>query len=384
MDFAKVPVSARATRVHRLVEQLCNRGVRSKDSLLGALRVGGRRADYDDEAYAFEGGPCDELRRKHFDKSLRLLWKAEQSAPFLDFKDANPLERTISQQALEALSSDERAAVERMSSAEFKALLKREYTLRERQALVNLLSAVGHGEAYAWLVASDMVGALKSTGAKAAATAQVLEEAKHFVVLRELILAFDLPVPRLTAWEYNLLEGVLRMDGLEKLFGMNVIVEGIALSLFGALGHLPGMEVLKLFHLDEARHTALPQNYFKVFPMSRWQRHSPLARLSRFRLILGALPLVFALEEDMAEVGLDVFEFGGSVVRKTAGLAKRVGFFLPVPLDGFVGMLDVVFNTYCTLTRPGHSYTRFSRAETSHRSVRGVEREILGAALVGG
>ena len=109
-----------------------------------------------------------------------------------------------------------------------------------------------------------------------------------------------------------------------------------------------------------------------------------LARLSRFRLILGALPLVFALEEDMAEVGLDVFEFGGSVVRKTAGLAKRVGFFLPVPLDGFVGMLDVVFNTYCTLTRPGHSYTRFSRAETSHRSVRGVEREILGAALVGG
>jgi len=383
MDFAKVPVSARATRVHRLFELVANRGVRSKDSLFGKLRLGGRRADYDDENYTFHGGPADELRRQHFDKSLRLLWKAERSAPFLPFKDANPLERAISDQALKALSPDERAVVERMSSDAFKALLRREYTLRERQALVSLLSAVGHGEAYAWLVASEMIGSLKSTGAKAAATAQVLEEAKHFVVLRELVLAFELPVPRLTAWEYLLLEGVLRMDGLEKLFGMNVIVEGIALSLFGALGHLPGMEVLKLFHLDEARHTALPQNYFKVFPMSAWQRHNPFARLSRFRLIVGALPLIFALEDDMAELGLDAFEFGGSVVRKVAGLAKRVGFFLPVPLDGFVSSLDMVFNAYCRLTRPEHSYRKFSGVETSHRSVRGVEREILGASLVG-
>ncbi|MEZ6185126.1 MAG: hypothetical protein R3F62_08980 [Planctomycetota bacterium] len=384
MDFAKVPVSRRATRIHRALELVMNRGVRSKDSLFGALRLGGRRADYDDAAYSFEGGPGDEMRRKHYDKSLRLLWKAERSAPFLDFSDATPLERSVGEQALEALSPAERQAVERMSSAEFRALLEREYTLRERQALVNVLSAVGHGEAYAWLVASEMVGSLKSTGAKAAATAQVLEEAKHFVVLRELVLAFGLPVPRLTVWEYLLLEGVLRQDGLEKLFGMNVIVEGIALSLFGALGHLPGLEVLKLFHQDEARHTALPQNYFKVFPMTRWRRHNPLARLSRMRLVLGALPLVFALEEDMAELGLDVFAFGGTVVRKTAGLAKRVGFYLPVPLDGFVGGLDVLFNAYCSLTRPDHSYTRFSRAETSHRSVRGVEREFLGASLVGG
>ena len=56
---------------------------------------------------------------------------------------------------------------------------------------MNLLTPVAHGEAYAWLVAADLLQDVKSTGARAAFTMQVLEEAKHFVVLRELIQAFD-------------------------------------------------------------------------------------------------------------------------------------------------------------------------------------------------
>lgn len=52
-----------------------------------------------------------------------------------------------------------------------------------------MLSAIGHGEAYAWLVSAELLGHVKSTGARAALTMQVLEEAKHFVVLRELLRA---------------------------------------------------------------------------------------------------------------------------------------------------------------------------------------------------
>ena len=52
-------------------------------------------------------------------------------------------------------------------------------------------------EAYAWLVSASLLTQVQSTGAKAAVTMQVMEEAKHFVVLRELIQAFGVDVPRL-------------------------------------------------------------------------------------------------------------------------------------------------------------------------------------------
>ena len=378
MQFSKVPVSARAARVSRVVERVVNTGVRGVDRVLGTLHLGGRKADYDDQAYEFLGGAGEELRRKHWDKSLRLLWKAEPHAPWSSFRDANALERDLREQAERSLSSEEKAQLARLSSPEFRALLQREYSPRERQALVNVLSAIGHGEAYAWLVAADLIGTVRGSGAKAAVAAQVLEEAKHFLVLRELVQAFECPPPRLTAWEYLLLEQVLKTRGQEKFFGMNVLVEGIALSLFGALSHLPGLDVLRLFHQDEARHTALPLNYLREHPLSAWRRHAPLQRLNRLKLLLPAVPLIFVLEEDLAELGIDVFEFGGSVMRKTAVLANRAGFFLPLPVDEVVRGLNLLFNAYCAATRPGHRWRDFRGSETTRGArEREVERETI-------
>ena len=53
------------------------------------------------------------------------------------------------------------------------------------------------------------------------------------------------------------------------------------------LSDKPGLEVLRLFHLDESRHTALPDNYFKAFPMTAWEAKSPGARMSR--LVTGPM-----------------------------------------------------------------------------------------------
>src|SRR5690606_15778593 len=165
------------------------------------------------------------LRKKHYDKSLRLLWKAEDHAPFLGFRDCTAVEKQLHDMALRAMNDEERAQVSRLSTAEYKALLDREYTRREKEAIVSVLSAIGHGEAYAWLVSAQLLAEVKSTGARAALTMQVLEEAKHFLVLRELVRAFDVPIPRLSAPEYLMLEQVLKAKGTEKLFGMNVLVE---------------------------------------------------------------------------------------------------------------------------------------------------------------
>ena len=385
MHFRPIPWNPRAVAIGRGVERVVNRCVRSYDRALGRLRLGGRKAGYDDEVYEFLGGAKDKLRKKHYDKSLRLLWKAEKHAPWSTFRDCTPMEKQLREQAHKGMNATEKAQLERISLPEFREFLDAHYTLTQKKALVAVLSAIGHGEAYAWLVSAELIGELKSTGAKAAVTMQVMEEAKHFVVLRELVRAFGVEVPRLSVWEYVLLERVLKSKGLDKMFGMNVVVEGIALSIFGMLGHLPGMEILSLFHLDESRHTALPINYHKEFPLSRWEMHSPTRRWRRMNLVVPAVPLMFHMEADLAQLGIDPFEFGGAVSRKMAHLAVRAQFHLPVSPDAFVSILDHLFNAYCFATRPGHKRTDFKNSETTQgKNMLANEQEAYGyAATVG-
>ncbi|MBI2566391.1 MAG: hypothetical protein HYV63_05085 [Candidatus Schekmanbacteria bacterium] len=378
MGFKKVPVNRTMVEIHRRASDVMNNVVRSWDNVMGAVGLGGRRADYDDLHYEFVGGAKDELRMKHYDKSLRLLWKAEQHAPWSSFRDCSKLEKNLADQAEKALNKEESLARQRLTTQDFRALLDREYTLREKQAMVAILSAIGHGEAYAWLVSSDVLRHVKSSGAKASVTMQVLEEAKHFVVMRELVHAFGVPVPPFTGWEYILLEQILRARWLEKFFGMNIVVEGIALSIFGMIADFPGMEVLRLFHLDESRHTALPVNYFAEFPMTRWEKINPLSRFNRIRYVLPAVPLVFALEDDLAELGIDAFAFGGSILRKILHLSERAGFLLPLPGEWYIETLNAVFNGYCYATRPNHAWQRFQDADTTvGADVRKVEEAIF-------
>lgn len=380
MDFVRLPVSDRAVRLNRRVERALNFAVRTCDRVLGRVGLGGREANYDDERYEFVGGPGDHLRRRHYDRSLHLLWKAEEHAPHLPFQDCTDAERSLLDMAVRSLTQEERAARRRLSAPEFRALLDREYTRREKEALVGVLSAIGHGEAYAWIVSAALLAEVKSTGARAALTMQVVEEAKHFIVLRELLQAFDVPIPRQSVWEYLFMEGVLRAPGVERLYGMNVLVEGIALSLFGLLSELPGLEVLRLFHLDESRHTGLPGNYLKEFPLTAWQRRSPLARTRRLCMALPALALMPHLEEDLAVLGIDAFEFGGSVMRKITLLAERNGFLLPVPRATLLRAINAGFNGYCRLTRPAHVFRDFVRAEaTRGERELAVEEQIFAA-----
>ena len=376
MEMQKLPVNPRAEKLNLEVERLANRLVRSKDEWLGRLHLGGRAAQYDDVHYEFIGGAADVLRKKHYDKSLRLLWKGEAALPWSTFRDCNPYERELIDLAEMNLTDAERAVRQRITSAEFKALLDREYTLEQKRAIVAILSAIGHGEAYAWLVSASLLPEVKSTGAKAALTMQILEEAKHFVVMRELMQAFNVPIPRQSVWEYLLLEGALKAKGLDKFFGMNVLVESIALSIFGLLSTLPGLDVLRLFHLDESRHTALPANYFKEFAMPRWQKKSPLARLRRLKMALPALPLIMLLEAELAVLGIDAFDFAGSVMRKVTHLSERAGFLQPEEAAAQNKLFNQAFNAYCKATRPNHHYKNFMESETTTGEAElAVERE---------
>ncbi len=382
MKVEPLEVNQRVTEANKLIERIANRLVRNVDGALGRVHLGGRKAPYNDLEYEFIGGAKDSIREKHYDKSMRLLWKAEEHAPWSSFKDCTNDEKLLLKMSDESLNEEERSELKRITSKQYRTMLDREYTSEQKQAIVNILSLIGHGEAYAWLVSSEVLNDVKSTGARAALTMQVLEEAKHFVVLRELLMAFDCEIPRMSAWEYVLLERVYKAKGLEKLFGMNVLVEGLALSLFGLMAEMPGLEILRLFHRDESRHTALPVNYFREFPMSRWQKHNPLSRVQRLNQLLPALPLIAQIEADMAVLGFDVFDFGGSLIRKISFLAERVGFYLPVPADLFANSLNELFNLYCRLTRSDFERRNFLEAEmTQGEEERKVEEEVFSASL---
>ena len=368
----------RASRAHDFLESRCNAALRGWDRTWARLGLGGRKAPYDDEGYEFLGGNQETLRRRHFEKSLRLLWKAELEAPWAGCKDANPLERSLGEAAAQTLDGAQAKARQEIASVAFRAKLDRLYRPEQKQALVNVMAMIGHGEAYAWLVSAELLGVVKSTGARAALTMQVFEEAKHFVVLRELILAFECEVPRLSAWEYLLLERSYKSRGLEKFFAMNVLVEGFALSLFGLLGEFPGLEILRLFHLDESRHAALPVNYLREFPLSRWERRSPLRRWRRLSLLLPAIPILVQAERDLAVLGIDSLEFGGALARKVIQTGERVGFEIAPGPRALRALLNGLFNAYRSASRAGHQWQDYLSAETSRGSALEVEADLYG------
>lgn len=386
MEFNALPINENTHKNIEKVEKVLNKTVRGYDRFMGFVGLSGRKGRYDDHNFEFEGGAKDSLRLKHYDKSLRLLWKAEQHAPHTatDFKDLTKDEKAFLTQAKSALSEQEKVELERFSTEEYKAFINANYTQEQKQAIVNVLSLIAHGEAYAWMVSAEVLTDADSTGGRAAVTMQVLEEAMHFVVLRELLLSWECEIPRFLVWEYLVMERMLKSEGLEKFFGMNVVVENIAMGLFGMFGEMPGLEVLKMFHLDESRHCALPVNYFDEMPMTWWQKNNPISQVRRLSMVLPAIPMLLSIEKDMAILGVDSLEFGGSLVRKVLYMTDRVGFHLVIPPSILTEVLNDSFNLYAKIMREGHERKDFMNAETvTGEDMAKVEKEIFDLYLVG-
>ena len=128
MQFNKIKLNPRAKAGHDRIEVRFNRVVRNYDRVKSAIGLKGRTSNYDDLNYEFVGGASDELRKKHYDKSLRLLWKAEVHMPWSTFKDATRDEAALAEMADKSLSKQERSQLKRIRSSEYRELLNKEYT----------------------------------------------------------------------------------------------------------------------------------------------------------------------------------------------------------------------------------------------------------------
>jgi hypothetical protein len=132
----------------------------------------------------------------------------------------------------------------------------------QKEAMGHVFTALLWGELAAWNVAADLARALPDVDAKMAATGQVFDEARHFRVLRDYLARAGVPLPKVNPYGRRLLVRLLDTDSLlQKLYGMQLIVETLALAIFKELadGNVEPVltDLLRYIERDEARHVAL-------------------------------------------------------------------------------------------------------------------------------
>lgn len=132
----------------------------------------------------------------------------------------------------------------------------------DREVLAGIFTPIMWGELAAWNVAADLALHLGDVEAKMAATSQTFDEARHFYVLRDYLLLLGVELPPLDGFSQTVLRDLLETgDLVEKLLGMQLIVENTAVVLFRGVAQarlepvLSGL--LPYLERDEARHVGL-------------------------------------------------------------------------------------------------------------------------------
>ena len=127
------------------------------------------------------------------------------------------------------------------------------------------LSNFLHGEQGALMVAAQLVNAVPHTDAKFYAATQTMDEARHVEVFAKYIKKLD-EVRPIAPGLKSVLDATLQTENwMEKLVGMQIVVEGLALYNFRDMRNLTEEPLLK--HLltyvarDESRHHAYGVQY---------------------------------------------------------------------------------------------------------------------------
>ncbi len=189
-----------------------------------------------------------------------------------------------------------------------------------KEAALKLLSILLWGELAAWAISADLAERIDDVEAKLAATSQAHDEARHFYVLRDYLRELGEPVPRLGGLARRLLLRILDTDSLvEKLIGMQLLVESNALSLFRGLAEAkvePVLEeLLPYYEKDEARHVGLGVLYLPRLLKQLDRR----ATAKVFAFQVGCIGLLMSsgliMREDFKTLGMDPREMARHTVK---------------------------------------------------------------------
>jgi hypothetical protein len=190
----------------------------------------------------------------------------------------------------------------------------------KREAIGQLFSVILWGELAAWNIAADLARELPDLEAKMAATGQAFDEARHFTVLRDYMKRAGVVMPPLNPYGRKVLLRIIETDSLlEKLYGMQLLVENMALAIFKrvAASRIEPVlsELLVYIERDESRHVALGVLHLPamVAKATRIER----ARNLKFNLELFALTVLGGqfLDPYFRTLGIDHRELGRTSLR---------------------------------------------------------------------
>jgi hypothetical protein len=207
----------------------------------------------------------------------------------------------------------------------------------KREALGHLFTVLLWGELAAWNIAADLARCLPDVEAKMAATGQVFDEARHFSVLRDYLRRAGVALPPVNPFGRRVLVRILETDSVvEKLYGMQLTVENLALAIFKRLQASrvePVLcDLLAYVERDESRHVALgvlylPRLLGRASALERARNWAFNTELFLLTIAGGRLldPHFKTMELDHRELGLTVMRLHQQVLRQMAdeaGLAQ--------------------------------------------------------------
>ncbi len=162
-----------------------------------------------------------------------------------------------------------------------------------------------------------------------AATGQVFDEARHFTVLRDYFERARITMPPLNPFGRRVLVRILETESvLEKLYGMQLLVENLALAIFKRVAESriePVLsDLLEYVERDEARHVALgvmylPKLLARATPLER--AHNWAFNMELFLLTIGGGEL---LDPHFAALGIDHRELGATAQRLHEQVLKQM------------------------------------------------------------
>jgi hypothetical protein len=200
----------------------------------------------------------------------------------------------------------------------------------KREALGHVFTVILWGELAAWNIAADLARALPDVDAKMAATGQVFDEARHFTVLRSYFARAGIEVPPMNPFGRRVLVKVLETDSLlEKLYGMQLLVENLALALFKqvAASRIEPVltDLLAYIERDESRHVALgvlylPKLLARATPAEH--AHNWLFNMELFLLTIAGGQL---LDRHFVALGVDHRQLGATAQRLHSQVIRDMG-----------------------------------------------------------
>lgn len=180
-----------------------------------------------------------------------------------------------------------------------------------KQAAQRVLGNIMWGELAAWKIAARLADELEPLEARAAATSQAHDEARHFYVMHDYLVRATGDFPRsMNPGSERLVSAALNANTIPKrLIGMQLQIESTALTIFHALREsnvCPVLsDLLTYYEKDEARHVGLGVQLLPTLMRRMTVPESVMFTAFSLKVGLSSILALKGSEDDLRTLGVD-------------------------------------------------------------------------------